>query len=58
MEKASATVFVAPGLYSMVKSNPRSLIEEEFEAIVVGAHQEPASPEVWAPMADGMDEAD
>ena len=51
-------MFVAPGLYSMVKSNPRSLIEEEFEAIVVGAHQEPASPEVWAPMADGMDEAD
>lgn len=70
-DSASATVFMAPGLYSTLKLDPSSfadpavlwdrhqaLVEEEFEAIVVRSHQEASAPEVWAPMADGVDEAD
>jgi hypothetical protein len=54
-ERASATVFVAPGLYSMVQSKPSSLptlvmlwdrgealVEEVLEAVVVRLYEETA----------------
>jgi len=36
----------------------QALVEEELEVVVIRLHQEVAAPEVWAPVADGDDEAD
>lgn len=42
----------------MLRDCGKALIQEELQAVVVGADKERPSPEVYAPMTDGLDEAD
>jgi hypothetical protein len=71
LDSASATVFVAPERYSIVKSNPSSfptqwvlgnrgqpLVEEVLETEVISLDDEVSSPQVWPLVPDGLDQAD
>jgi len=69
-DNASATTFMALGLYSTTKSNPsnllahwccgivETLVEEEAKTPVIRAHHETAPPQVRAPMPNRLDEPD
>lgn len=41
----------------MPRNRLESLVEEELQAVVVGANGESVTPQVWVPMADNLNQA-